>query len=117
MQIDIQARSFTLTTALKEYAELKLKSSLSGCQDRLRRVVIRLSDINGPRGGEDKHCHIQVVLPGMSDVIIEDTEENMYSAIDKATDRASSAVTRKVSRKKNTAETQPTIKKSLDGLA
>jgi len=101
MQIDIQARSFTLTKALKKYAEQKLKSSLSGCKDKLQRVVIRLSDINGPRGGEDKHCLIQVVLPGMPDVIIEDTENDMYAAIDKATDRASSAVTRKVARKKS----------------
>lgn len=101
MQIDIQARSFTLTNALKKYAEQKLKSSLSGCKDQLQRVVIRLSDINGPRGGEDKHCHIQVVLPGMPDVIIEDTENDMYAAIDKATDRASLAVTRKVTRKKS----------------
>jgi ribosomal subunit interface protein len=101
MQIDIQARSFPLTKALKKYTEQKLTSSLSGCKDQLRRVVIRLSDINGPRGGEDKHCHIQVVLPGMPDVIIEDTEDDMYAAIDKATDRASSAVTRKVTRKKS----------------
>jgi len=101
MQIHIQARSFTLTKALKKYAEQKLKTSLASCQDRMRRVVIRLSDINGPRGGEDKLCHIHVVLPGMSDVIIEDTETNMYDAIDRATERASSAVTRKVTRKKS----------------
>jgi ribosomal subunit interface protein len=101
MQIDIQARSFTLTKALRKYAELKLKSSLSGCKERFQRVVVRLSDINGPRGGDDKHCHIQVVLPGMPDVIIEDTENDMYAAIDKATHRASLAVTRKVARKKS----------------
>jgi putative sigma-54 modulation protein len=100
MQIHIQARSFTLTKALKKYVEQKLTSSLAGCQDRLRRVVIRLSDINGPRGGEDKLCHIHVVLPGMSDVIIEDTENDMYAAIDRATDRASTVVNRKVSRRK-----------------
>lgn len=100
MQIDIQARSFKLTTSLKKYVEKKLKASLSGCQDRLRRVVIRLSDINGPKGGEDKLCHIQVVLPGMPDVIIEDTENDMYAAINKASDRVNTVVTRKLSRKK-----------------
>lgn len=58
MQIDIQARSFPLTNALRRYAEQKLKSALSCCEDHFQLVVIRLSDINGPRGGKDKHCHI-----------------------------------------------------------
>jgi ribosomal subunit interface protein len=101
MQIDIQARSFPLTEALKKYAEQKLISALHRCQDHLNRVVIRLSDINGPRGGEDKHCHVHVVLPGIPDVIIEDTEEDMYAAIDKAIDRAESAVVRKVERQQS----------------
>lgn len=96
MQIDIQARSFSLTDALQDYAIQKLKASLSCCDDHLQRVVMRLSDINGPRGGRDKHCHIQVVLAGLPDVIIEDTEEEMYSAIDLATERAGRAVNRKV---------------------
>jgi putative sigma-54 modulation protein len=100
MQIDIQARSFTLTKAIKNYAEQKLNSALAASEARLRKVVIRLSDTNGPRGGADKHCHIQVVLPGMPDVIIEDTEEDLYAAIDIATERASSAVSRKINRKK-----------------
>jgi len=98
MHIDIQARSFSLTRALKNYAEKKLKSSLSRCEDHLQRVVIKLSDINGPRGGEDKRCHLQVMLFGLPDVIIEDTEEDMYAAIDRAADRAGCAVVRKVKR-------------------
>jgi len=114
MQVDIQARSFTLTHALKEYAEMKLKSSLSRCQDHLRTVVIRLSDINGPRGGEDKLCHIHVVMPGMPDVIIEDTELDMYAAIDRATDRASSAVFRKISKQQGQVRHNQPLRSHLE---
>ncbi|KKM61933.1 hypothetical protein LCGC14_1526760 [marine sediment metagenome] len=113
MQIDIQARSFKLTRSLRKYAEGKLKASLSSCQDRLRRVVIRLSDINGPRGGADKLCHIQVVLPGMPDVIIEDTENDMYAAINKATDRANTVVNRKLSKKKLQARHSQPLRRHL----
>ena len=35
---------------------------------------MRLSDINGPRGGADKRCHLQVVLAGLPDVVVEDIE-------------------------------------------
>ena len=100
MQIDIQARSFTLTKSLREHVQQKIVSSLSCCEEHIQRVVIHLSDINGPRGGEDKHCHIQVVLAGLPDVIIEDTEEEMYAAIDLATSRAGHTVTRKIKRQK-----------------
>ncbi len=113
MQIDIQARSFTLTNALKIYAEEKLKSSFSRCQDHLNRIVVRLSDINGPRGGEDKLCHIHVVLPGISDVIIEDTEQDMYAAIDRAIDRAGNAVERKVDRQQSALRHQRPLRNYL----
>jgi len=98
MQIDIQARRFTLTDALRSHAERRLHLALTCCYDHIQRVVMRLSDINGPRGGVDKHCHLQVVLAGLPDVVIEDTEADMYVAINRATDRAGRTLARKVNR-------------------
>jgi len=98
MQIDIQSRGFSLTDALFGYAQRRLLFALSYCSGHVNRVVIRLSDINGPRGGEDKRCHIQVVLAGIPDVVVEDTEVNLYDAIDRAIDRVRRTVVRKVDR-------------------
>jgi len=102
MQVDIQARSFTLTKALKSYVEKKLKSALSGYgrHRHFKRAVIRLSDINGPRGGEDKLCQIQVMLAGSPDIIIKNTEQDMYAAIDLATQRAGHAIVRRFDRQR-----------------
>ncbi len=98
MQIDIQARNFSLTSALRNYIERRLGFALSSRDDRIRRVMVRLSDINGPRGGADKCCHIQVVLPQLTDVVIEDTEVDLYVAIDRAADRAGRTVGRRLAR-------------------
>jgi len=98
MQIDIQARRFTLTDALRSHAERRLRLALTCCDDHIQRIVMRLSDINGPRGGVDKHCHLQVILAGLPDVIIEDTEADMYVAINRASDRAGRTLIRKVNR-------------------
>ncbi len=98
MHIDIQALHFSLTSALRRYAERRLHYALACCDDSILRVVMRLSDINGPRGGEDKHCHLQVVLAGLADVVIEDTQVDMYVAINRAADRAGRTVIRKVNR-------------------
>ena len=98
MQIDIQTRNFPLTDALRNHAKRRLRFALACCDDHIQRVVMRLSDINGPRGGKDKRCHLQVVLAGLPDVLIEDVEADLYVAIDRATDRAGRTVIRKLSR-------------------
>jgi len=98
MQIDIQSRGFSLTDALLSHVRRRLVSAMSYCSGHVNRVVIRLSDINGPRGGADKRCHIQVVLAGIPDVVVEDTKVDLYDAIDRATDRARRSVFRKVDR-------------------
>lgn len=101
MQIDIQARNFSLTNALRGHVERRLGFALSTRDDHIQRIMVRLSDVNGPRGGEDKCCHIQVVLPKLTDVVIEDTEMDMYTAIDRAADRAGRTVNRRLTRQRD----------------
>ncbi len=101
MQIDIQARNFSLTDALRNHAERRLRFALTCCDEHIQRVVMRLSDINGPRGGADKRCHLQVVLAGLPDVVIEDIEADLYVAIDRATDRAGRTLVRRIERQQS----------------
>lgn len=101
MQINIQARSFSLTNALRDHVKRRLGFALSTRDEHIQRVRVRLSDINGPRGGADKQCHIQVVLTRLPDVVIEDTEADMYAAIDRAADRAGRTVGRQLARRRD----------------
>lgn len=101
MQIDIQARNFPLTAALRGHVERRLGFALSARDHQIRRVTVRLSDINGPRGGADKCCHIEVGLPRLPSVVIEDTEADLYIAIDRAADRAGRTVARRLARQRD----------------
>jgi len=105
MQIDVQARNFSLTNALRGHVIRRLYFSLSTRVDHIQRVMVRLSDTNGPRGSEDKRCQIQVKLPHLPDVVFEDTEENLYAAIDRAADRAGRAVGRRLARQRDNVRT------------
>ncbi|VAW55086.1 hypothetical protein MNBD_GAMMA05-248 [hydrothermal vent metagenome] len=98
MQIDIQSRGFSLTSALLNYSEQRLLFSMSYFSDHISKVIIRLSDINGPRGGTDKRCHLQFIIAGLPDIVVDDTEADMYAAIDRAMDRARRTVARKLDR-------------------
>jgi len=99
MQIKIQAQSFSLTSALQDHIQRRLRFALTSGANHIQRVMVRLSDINGPRGGQDKRCHIQVVLKGMPDVVTDDTESNLYAAISRAIGRANRSVARRLRRR------------------
>ena len=101
MQIDIQARNFTLTEALQQYIKRRLDFALAARVDDIRHIQVRLSDTNGPKGGVDKRCLIRIGLNRKPDIVIKDTKENMYAAIDRVTDRASRAVSRNLTRRRN----------------
>ena len=98
MQIEIQARDFSLTPALRSHVVRRLGFALSTRYDRIGRIRVRLSDINGPRGGSDKCCQLHIIMPGQADIVIVDTQANLYVAIDRAADRASRAVSRSLAR-------------------
>ncbi len=113
MQINIQAKQFSLTEALRSHAKRRLRSTLTCCDKHIQRVIMRLSDINGPRGGEDKCCHLQVVLAGLPDVVVEDIEADMYVAIDRATDRAGRTVVRKLDRQQTLLRQAPPLESKI----
>jgi ribosomal subunit interface protein len=100
MQVDIRARGFELTEGLRQHTERRLDFALGWADYDIRKVAVRLFDINGPRGGEDKCCRIQVTLPNAQDVVIEDTEADLYLAIDRAAERVENSVARRLERQK-----------------
>ena len=87
MNLKAQARNFTLTDELREHVSTRLAYSLNHGRNVVTRVVVRLSDVNGPRGGEDKCCGIEVRLKDSPALVVEDTQTDLYVAIDRAAER------------------------------
>lgn len=98
MRIDIQSRGFDLTEGLREHTARRLQFALNWASHDVRTVSVRLFDINGPRGGNDKRCRIQIPISGGQDVVIEDTESDLYVAIDRAADRTERSLARRLQR-------------------
>jgi ribosome-associated translation inhibitor RaiA len=101
MQINIQARGFTLTDGLREHTSRRLQFAFGWASHHLGKVSVRLSDENGPRGGKDKLCRIRIVFPGTQDIVIEDVETDLYVAIARAADRAGRLVARRLERQRD----------------
>jgi len=92
MNIDIQSQDFPLSSALSDHTNRRLRFVLTRRSDRIQRVVVRLGDKNGPRGGIDKFCRIQVYLIDAHMAVIEDIGLDMYAVIDRAADRVGRVV-------------------------
>lgn len=62
------------------------------------RIKVRLSDVNGPKGGVDMYCHLQICVGGLPDIFVEDTEANLYAAVNRAAERAGRTLQRQLAR-------------------
>ena len=103
MRIDVQGLGFPLTAALLNHTERRLRFALTRTSDRIRRVVVRLGDANGPRGGEDKFCRMQIHLERAAPVLIEDAGGDLYAVIDRVAERAGRSVAKRIDRRHENA--------------
>ena len=100
MNLQIKAQDFTLTDGLRQHVSTRLAYALNHGRDIVTRIVVRLSDVNGPRGGVDKCCGIEVRLKGAPALIIEDTQTDLYVAIDRASERIGRTLDRRLARQR-----------------
>jgi putative sigma-54 modulation protein len=99
MKLDIHTQGFELTDALREHAYRRIIFALHRFQHRLgQRVTLHLSDENGPKGGVDMRCVIQIPFPGQNEVVIREDGDDLYVVLDRAADRAGRTVARRLER-------------------
>ena len=98
MNVDIQSLGFPITTALADHTARRLRFVLTRYSGRIQRVVVRMGDENGPRGGVDKFCRIQVYLCTAPVAAIEDNGPELYAVINRAVDRVGRAVVKHLDR-------------------
>jgi ribosome-associated translation inhibitor RaiA len=82
MQLDIHARGFILTPALRTAVEQQALHFMNLFPHRSPGLSVRLYDVNGLRGGDDKGCLVQAKL-GMrrTAIIASDINADLYRAI------------------------------------
>lgn len=105
MSIPIGVKTaFSHSDSLNAHIERKVAGALRSHAERIRRVDLRLSDANGPRGGaDDKVARIAITLIPSGRVVATATAEDPYVSVNRAALRARNAVDRYVSRWKQPA--------------
>jgi ribosomal subunit interface protein len=98
MKVKVQTRHLELTSELIEYVKRRISFALEYRFDTIKRVVVTVSDVNGPKGGEDMRCQVIIKLDGQNDIVVDNKSAHLRTAIDKAADKASKTVTKRLER-------------------
>ncbi|MFT3734841.1 MAG: HPF/RaiA family ribosome-associated protein [Rhodocyclaceae bacterium] len=106
MQITIHAHNLALDDSIRPRVERRALSALSRLETHIRRLAVHIEDINGPRGGVDKRCVVQVQLMGTAPVVIQETGSDLPSVVDRALTRAGHTVGRNVERTQKASRTR-----------
>ncbi|MDP1525102.1 MAG: HPF/RaiA family ribosome-associated protein [Rhodocyclaceae bacterium] len=100
MNVQIHASDFTLTDGLREHIAWRVAYATNHGRDEVSRVIVHLSDINGPRGGVDKRCGVELRLKGAESLVVEDVQADLYVAIDRAFERIGRSMQRRLARRR-----------------
>ena len=109
MRIHVSARGVSVSADLMNRIERRVRFALGRFSSRIARVRVRLIDINGPKGGIDTRCTIQVEIPGQTSLYIHETQVDAEVAVDLATDRAGRAVARRTERARSGRRRRPEL--------
>jgi ribosomal subunit interface protein len=101
MQLLISGRNFKVGEELREHIDRRLQFALGKFDPEIERVDVGLSDVNGPKGGQDKHCRIVAKTRGFGSVVVEDADGDFYAVVSRAADRLGHTIGRTLDKKRN----------------
>jgi putative sigma-54 modulation protein len=84
MRVDVFGTSLPVSPSLDIHARIRVVAAVGRFDRRVERLTVRFFDANGPRGGDDKVCRIEVRAAGATPWVVEVTDRDPYRAADKA---------------------------------
>lgn len=111
MSMEIRSQGFRMSDALHHYTERRLGFALRKFAKDIGRVTVRLSDLNGPRGGSDKRCQITAGVVPSQAISLQAVDADLYAAIDRAASRLERALARCLGRTRESRRGRMSIRK------
>ena len=91
MQVIFETRD-TEAAQLRPLAVRRIRNALRRLNWLAPRVRVHLSDVNGPRGGIDKLCQVELITDSTGPVVITSMARDWLSALHSALARAAQAL-------------------------
>jgi ribosomal subunit interface protein len=107
MDVSVRGRHLYVSEPLKAYAERRLLFSIGEFASRIGPIEVRVSDVNGPRGGVDKACDIAVAVPPLGRLVARAVDADAYAAVDRAASRIRSVLVRRIRHRAERRRSEP----------
>ena len=98
MKIEFRLRGLESSDALRDHAARRIHFHLRRFGNEVTAVLVRIADVNGPKGGLDKRCQITVRGQRLGSATIDEMSGDAYSAVDMAVERIGRSVGRELDR-------------------
>lgn len=93
MQIIVESRG-AAATPLRELSMARVRFALRRLKALVPRARVQFSDVNGPRGGIDKRCQLELRTETAGTLVIASLARDWRTALDRSIGRATRALTR-----------------------
>ena len=94
--IEVRSQLNALESEIRTFAERRISFALDHLR-RVRRIQISLEDVNGPKGGRDKHCRIVAEI-GSSSMVLDEKQPDWQIAVARAVHRLGRSASERSSR-------------------
>ena len=98
--MDLTASNFKVTDAIRRHVNRRVKAAIGRASGSVTGTMVRLRDVNGPRGGIDKACRVVIWLRGRGTVVVEAVDRDLYAAVDAAAAKLAKALRRHMRRRR-----------------
>lgn len=83
MQLDVRIQNTDLVEVVKNYVERRLRFALGRFGDRVGQISVRIS----ANGSAERKCRISTELRPFGRVAVEESDPDLFAAVDRATGR------------------------------
>ena len=101
MDFDVRMDQVDMVNALRAYVERRLRFKLGRHATHVRRVKLRLTEQDSTTGSGKKLCFLAAKLVPSGEVVVMETNTDLYTAVSHAIERFKTALQRKVERQRD----------------
>lgn len=102
MKLLVVGEKTSVSEGLHDFITRRLHFALGRFAPEIERVTTRVGDVNGPRGGVDQRCRMEVKLRGLENVLSEARAADVEAAVAFAAERLGRGVARALERRRHT---------------
>jgi ribosome-associated translation inhibitor RaiA len=99
MWIQIRLHGLRASRAFFEHTESRAAAALAHAREHVRAVRVHIRDDNGPRGGVDKRCRVELVLVRRGTLYTDARGTDARRTVDLALERSARALDRLIQRR------------------